>query len=154
MYGPAVAGEVVGIAGAVVCRVAHKIGIVVQCALIDGEELMPWNPGVVRTLQLSVAGGNAAVVDGLLCTCTVVGTAEGAMLLDLLQAVGTVEESPANEVEATSELTAELLRALDVGNLLEQLVLVATEVGKVETGQPGTVANLVDPVDGKDKRFL
>ena len=76
------------------------------------------------------------------------------MLLDLLQAVGTVEESPANEVEATSELTAELLRALDVGNLLEQLVLVATEVGKVETGQPGTVANLVDPVDGKDKRFL
>ena len=69
------------------------------------------------------------------------------MLLHLLQASCVIEPSPADEVEATACLTTELLRALHVGNLLEELVL-RVEVREFQVGQFGAVAHLVDPVDG------
>ena len=44
------------------------------------------------------------------------------MLLKLLQATCIIEPSPANEVETTTELTAEFFGALHIGNLLEEFV--------------------------------
>jgi hypothetical protein len=68
------------------------------------------------------------------------------MLLELLQTVSAVEEAPAEEVEATTELTTELLWTLNIGNLLEQLVL-RVEVSEVEVTQTCTCTYLVNPVN-------
>ena len=69
------------------------------------------------------------------------------MLLQLLQTVSVIEESPTEKVETATELATELLRTLHVGNLLEELVL-CVEVGKLELGEVSTLAHLVNPVDG------
>ena len=55
MDGPTLAAEVAGITAAVVGRVAHKVGVVVECTLIDGEEFMSLDPAVVRALQFRIA---------------------------------------------------------------------------------------------------
>ena len=68
------------------------------------------------------------------------------MLLDLRQTVVAVEESPADEVEATTKLTTELLRTLYIGNLLEELVS-RIEISQFQVCQTCTLTNLVDPVD-------
>ena len=68
------------------------------------------------------------------------------MFLDLLQTTAVVEEAPADEIESTSELAAELLWTLHVGNLLEQLVL-GVEIREFQTGKLSTVTYLVDPVN-------
>ena len=47
MYRPTLAGEIVSIARTAIGRVAYEVGVVVQRTLIDGEELMTLNPGVV-----------------------------------------------------------------------------------------------------------
>ena len=70
----------------------------------------------------------------------------GSVLLELLQTVSAVEESPTQKVEATTKLTAELLRTLYIGNLLEEFVL-GREVSELQIGQPGTTTHLIDPVD-------
>ena len=110
---------------------------------------MALHEGVVGALRAR------SVVDGILRRVGVVASlvvslgpeVEGTMLLQLLQTVGAVEESPAQEVEAATELATELLRTLHVCNLLEQLIL-RVEVGELQTGQIGAGAHLVDPVDG------
>ena len=58
------------------------------------------------------------------------------MFLQLLQTVGAVEESPANEVETASELTPKLFRTLYIGYLLEELVG-RIEVRELQVGQTG-----------------
>ena len=70
------------------------------------------------------------------------------MFLQLLQTLTIVEESPADEVKATSELTAELLRTLYVGNLLEELVGISLEVFYLEVSQSCTAANFINPING------
>ena len=69
------------------------------------------------------------------------------MLAQLVKTVGSIEESPADEVEATTKLTTELLRALHVGNLFEQLVG-GVELALVEGAQAGAGTHLVDPLEG------
>jgi hypothetical protein len=49
-------------------------------------------------------------------------TAESSVFLQLLQTVGTVEETPTQEVESTTKLTTELLWTFYIGNLLKQLI--------------------------------
>ena len=84
---------------------------------------MTLDPGVVRTLQFRISA-YFSIADGFLHTALVVSTTKGAVLLDLLQTVGAVEEAPTQEVETTTELTTELLRTLYVGNLLKELTSV------------------------------
>ena len=100
---PAFTGEIRGVAAAVVSRVTHDVGIVVESALIDGGELMTLDPAVVWTLQLRIIT-NFCIADRLLHPCLVVGAAEGTVLLDLQQTVIGIEESPAQEVVATSPI--------------------------------------------------
>ena len=88
---------------------------------------MTLDPTVVRTLELRIET-YLGIAYRLFYTGLVVGTTEGAMLLNLLQTIGAVEEAPANEVETTTELTTELLRTLNVSNLLEQLIGIAREL--------------------------
>ena len=69
------------------------------------------------------------------------------MLFQLLYTLSAIEESPAEQVEATTELTTELLRTLNIGNLLEELILTA-KVREFQVCQLCTAAHLIDPVDG------
>jgi hypothetical protein len=46
-YSPTLAAEVAGVAGALVGRVTNEVGVVVERTLIDGQELMAVNIGVV-----------------------------------------------------------------------------------------------------------
>ena len=73
---PTITGEISGVVSTVVGRVTHKVGVVVQCSLIDGEELMTLNPTVVRTLQFRI-GAYLSITDGFLHAGLVVGTTEG-----------------------------------------------------------------------------
>ena len=138
--------QLVSIAGAAVGRVALEVGVVVQSTLVDGEELMTGNPRIIRALQLRV-DTYFRIADGLLQATAVVGTTEGSVLLQLLQTTTVVEPSPTDEVEATAELTAKLLRTLHVRNLLEQLVG-TVEIRELQVSQTSAVTHLVDPVDG------
>ena len=106
---------------------------------------MSLNPRIVRALQFRIYT-YIRVADRLLHARLVVGTAEGGMLFQLLQATCIIEPSPTDEVETTTELTSELLRALHVGNLLEELVGRA-EVRKFQICKTSTAAHLVNPVD-------
>ena len=148
MYRPALAGEVFGIIGAEVGGVTLQVRIVVQCALVDGQELMTIGPRVERTLAArtvvdSVLRGEG---DDAISVVTLRPEVHGGVLLQLLHTVAVVEESPTDQVESTAVLTTELLLTLHIGNLLEEFVF-RIEVCKLQASKTSTVTNLVDPVD-------
>ena len=99
-------------------------------------------------------GANIGMLQGLSLPCVeLVGipislghTCECLMVHKLLLTVLCQVEAPAYKVEATSELTAELLWTLHVGNLLKELVL-SVKVGKLQVGKSGTLPDFVNPVD-------
>ena len=142
---PAFAPEVTIVAAIGVGRVADHVGVVVEGSQMDREELMTRFPSVVRTLKFRI-DTYLRIVDGFLNISInsnnvsiiifndIIMTTESAMLLDLLQTVCTIEESPAEEVEAMYELTTELLRTLNVCNLLEEFVGITSEVREVQVG--------------------
>ena len=104
---------------------------------------MTWEPAVVRTLHCWV-GKCLRIAYRILDASE--GLAECSVLLQLLQTVCLIEESPTEEVVATAILTTELLWTLNVCNLLKQLVL-RVEVGEFQLWKLGTGAHLVDPVN-------
>ena len=107
---------------------------------------MTRNPRIVRTFQFRIYT-NFRIADGFLQATAVVGATEGSVLFQLLQTATIVEPSPTDEVETTAELTAELLRTLHVGNLLEELIG-TIEIREFKVCQTSAVTHLVDPVDG------
>ena len=116
MDGPAFLGEVRSIVERLVSRVAHKVGIVVESSLPDGEELVTCLIGVVRTFHatLAIDGQHFHIVAEHLCgslgsilirTASSLGSLLGSFLfgdleliyavfLELLHTVSAVIEAP------------------------------------------------------------
>jgi hypothetical protein len=46
--------KAIGITLTLIGRVTLQVGVIIECALIDGEELMTLNPAVVRTLEFRI----------------------------------------------------------------------------------------------------
>ena len=87
MHGPTLVREIARVVGVVISRVTRQVGIVIQCTLVDGQELMTGHVGVVRALAART------VVNGILRSVCIVASlvvslgpeVEGTMLFQLLQ---------------------------------------------------------------------
>ena len=155
MNGPTLTAEIAGIARAFVGRVTCEVGVVIQRVLEDRQELVALYIRVERALAARRRINGIFRRVGVLACIEVsfLPYVEGTMGFQLVQTVASIEETPADEVEATTKLAAELLRTLHIGNLLEQQVL-GIELALVQVGQLGTVAHLVNPFEGVGRRTI